>query len=118
MLEWAYIGVNASIPRNVGPECVSYLSWKRRVIETFFVSVFIVFLMIWSLKRMNLPKTVPYVVQARQGKVWLLTLMTLVFGIEIGFKLSGKTFVYILNPCHIITIAEVFKKFKIIVNIF
>lgn len=110
MFEWAYIGVNASIPRNVGPECANYLSVKRRVVETIFISVFIIFLMIWSLKRMQLPKSVPYVVQARQGKIWLLTLMTLVFGIEIGFKLSGKTFVYILNPCHIFTIAEVSKK--------
>ncbi|OXU19223.1 hypothetical protein TSAR_001455 [Trichomalopsis sarcophagae] len=108
MFEWAYTGVNASIPRNVGPECASYLSMKRRVIETLLISIYIAFLMIWSLKRMTLPKSVPYVQKARRGKIILLTMMSLVFGVEIGFKLSGRTFVYILNPCHIITIAEIY----------
>ena len=108
MLEWAYSGVNASIPRNVGPECAGYLSIKRRIIETLLISVYIIFLLTWSLKRMTLPKSVPYVQQARKGKIILLTVTCLVFGVEIGFKLSGKTFVYILNPCHIFTIAEVF----------
>lgn len=108
MFEWAYTGVNASIPRNVGPECASYLSMRRRIIETLLITIYIAFLMIWSLKRMTLPKSVPYVQKARRGKIALLTMMALVFGVEIGFKLSGRTFVYILNPCHIITIAEVF----------
>ncbi|XP_058804720.1 transmembrane protein 164 [Phymastichus coffea] len=108
MFEWAYSGVNASIPRNVGPECAAYLSKKRRIIETFLVSIYIIFLLIWSLKRMTLPKSVPYVQQIRKGKVFLLTTMCLVFGVEIGFKLSMKTFVYILNPCHVITIIEIY----------
>ncbi|XP_011506048.1 PREDICTED: transmembrane protein 164 isoform X2 [Ceratosolen solmsi marchali] len=108
MFEWAYAGVNASIPRNIGPECANYLSMKRRVIETLLVSVYIILLIIWSLKRMTLPKTVPYVQQTRYGKIILLTIMSIVFGIEIGFKLAGKTFVYILNPCHIFTIAEIY----------
>jgi hypothetical protein len=56
---------------------------------------------------MTIPKFVPYAQQARRGKIILLTVMCIVFGIEIGFKFSGKTFVYILNPCHIFTIAEV-----------
>ncbi|XP_014210961.1 transmembrane protein 164 [Copidosoma floridanum] len=108
MFEWAYIGVNASIPRNVGPECASYLTVTRRITETLFISVYIIFLLVWSLKRITLPKSVPYVQQARPGKVILLTVTCLVFGMEIGFKLSGKTFVYILNPCHIFTIIEIY----------
>lgn len=107
MLEWAYSGVNASIPRNVGPECAAYLSMKRRTVETVLVSIYIILLLVWSLKRMTLPKSVPYIQQVRKGKVFLLTAMCLVFGVEIGFKLSMKTFVYVLNPCHIITIIEV-----------
>ncbi|KAJ8680975.1 hypothetical protein QAD02_016762 [Eretmocerus hayati] len=108
MFEWAYIGVNASIPRNVGPECASYLSPKRRVIETFFVSIYIVAIIIWSLRRISIPKLVPHTHHGRRGKIFLLTTMCLVFGVEIGFKLAGRTFVYILNPCHIITIAEIY----------
>lgn len=107
MFEWAYSGINASIPRNIGPECAGYLSMKRRIIETILVAIFISFLMRWSLKRMTVPKLVPYEQQGRKGRIVLLIVMTLVFGIEIGFKLSGRTFVYILNPCHIYTIVEV-----------
>ena len=109
MFEWTYEGINASIPRSLGPECVNYLTPKRRIIETFFISIYIYYLMKWCLKRMKrtLPTKVLYIKQNNSGKTFLLCLMCLVFGCEIGFKLMGKTFIYILNPCHIITIAEV-----------
>ncbi|XP_014235600.1 transmembrane protein 164 [Trichogramma pretiosum] len=108
MLEWAHLGINASIPRNKGPECANYLTMKRRIVETFFISLYIIALLRWSWKRIKLPKKVPYTYTPRKGKTFLLALMCLVFGIEIGFKLMGKTFVYILNPCHIITILEIY----------
>ncbi|CAB0032190.1 unnamed protein product [Trichogramma brassicae] len=108
MLEWAHLGINASIPRNKGPECANYLTMKRRIVETFFISLYIIALLRWSWKRIKLPKKVPYAYTPRKGKTFLLALMCLVFGIEIGFKLMGKTFVYILNPCHIITILEIY----------
>lgn len=35
--EWAYGGVNASVPRNTGPECASFLSPTRKLVETVVV---------------------------------------------------------------------------------
>ena len=37
MLEWAYVGVNISVPRNGGEECSDFVSMKTRMIETVIV---------------------------------------------------------------------------------
>lgn len=108
MLEWTYEGVNSSIPRNQGPECANYLSSKRKIIETFFVSMFIIFCLSFGLKRMKLPKQVPYVNQDRIGKRILLVIMSLVLGMEIGFKLTSRTFIYFMNPCHMHTLVQIY----------
>ena len=108
MFEWAYDGVNASIPRNVGPECANYISPERRIIETLFISIVIIFLLIWGYRQMSLPTKVPYVNHDRVGKRILLMIMSLVLGIEIGFKFTSRTIVYLLNPCHITTAAQLY----------
>lgn len=109
MFEWAYDGVNSSIPRNVGPGCANYLTLKRRIIETFFTSVFIVSCIVWGLKRITLPKLAKeaYISQDRVGRRVLLIVMSLVLGMEIGFKFTSRTVIYLLNPCHITTALQV-----------
>ncbi|KAJ6632977.1 Transmembrane protein, partial [Pseudolycoriella hygida] len=72
---WAFDGVNASIPRNTGPECAEYLSIKRHWIE---------------------------------GRQLLLIAMTFTLGMELGFKLSQRSVIYILNPCHITSIIQIY----------
>lgn len=118
MLQWTYEGVNSSIPRNQGPECAYYLSTKRKIIETFFVSLFIIFCLSWGLKRMKLPKRVPYVNQDRTGKHVLLVLMSLVLGMEIGFKLTSRTFIYFMNPCHMHTLVQVRETFTFVFSFY
>lgn len=107
MFEWAYSGVNASIPRNVGPECANYLTLKRRLIETLFISVFILSCIAWGLKRVTLPKNLVYAGQDHVGRRVLLIMMSLVLGMEIGFKFTSRTVIYLLNPCHITTALQV-----------
>lgn len=107
MFEWAYDGVNSSIPRNVGPECANYLTLKRRLIETLFISVIVIICIIWGLKRVTLPKNLAYVSQDHVGRRVLLIMMSLVLGMEIGFKFTSRTMIYLLNPCHITTAMQV-----------
>lgn len=107
MFEWAYDGVNASIPRNVGPECAYYLSPKRRIIETLVISIFIITFLVWGYRRIKLPTKVSYVNHDCVGRRVLLIIMSLVLGMEIGFKFTSRTVVYILNPCHITTAVQV-----------
>lgn len=107
MFEWAYEGVNSSIPRNVGPDCANYLTLKRRIIETLFISLFIIFFIAYGRKRATLPKNVSYAGQDRVGRRVLLIMMSLVLGMEIGFKFTSRTVIYLLNPCHITTAIQV-----------
>lgn len=44
------------------------------------------------------------------AKQVLLVLMTFVLGLEIGFKFTSRTVIYLLNPCHITTIMQVSSK--------
>ena len=37
----------------------------------------------------------------------LLVLLTLVFGVELGYKICSMQVLYLLNPCHVITMIEV-----------
>ncbi|XP_064456184.1 transmembrane protein 164-like isoform X2 [Ornithodoros turicata] len=106
--EWAYAGVNHTLAGNGGPECAGFLSMQRRIIETVGVTIFAIFLICWGYKNSQVPPLPKVVRQDRGGKRALLVLMCLVFGIEIGFKFSTKTVIYILNPCHIITIIQIF----------
>lgn len=41
------------------------------------------------------------------GKQILLVVMTLILGLELGFKFASRSVIYILNPCHIITMIQV-----------
>ncbi|KAK0180044.1 hypothetical protein PV327_005727 [Microctonus hyperodae] len=108
MLEWAYDGVNRSIPRNVGPECAEYLSPKYKLFETLVVSVLTIYLLVKGYQTIKLPNNVKYVNQDRTGKKVLLIFMSIVLGIEIGFKFTSRTVVYILNPCHITTAIQLY----------
>uniref|UniRef100_A0A336MF62 CSON014525 protein n=1 Tax=Culicoides sonorensis TaxID=179676 RepID=A0A336MF62_CULSO len=180
--DWAYDGVNSTVPRNAGPECRNYLSPTRIIIECICVT-FVCILAIrysWSniIKKKSLPdynlleansratndlvklyhqqttvisdnnsshnngssSTVSsttttttsgnnkggdesdgtikaatttttihhYYERVSTGKQILLVVMTLILGLELGFKFASRSVVYILNPCHIITMIQIY----------
>lgn len=106
--EWAYAGVNHTLAGNGGPECAAFLSPLRRLIETCLAACLACYLAYWSYGRIQVPPVPKVVRQDRGGKRALLVLMCLIFGMEMGFKFSSKTVIYILNPCHIITFLQIF----------
>ncbi|XP_054708168.1 transmembrane protein 164-like [Uloborus diversus] len=106
--DWSFHGVNHSIQGNGGPDCVNFLSIERRIMETFLALTIACLSLIWSYKRCTVPPVPKVMREDRGGKRLLLVLMCLVFGIEIGFKFSSRTVIYILNPCHVVTAIQIF----------
>jgi hypothetical protein len=104
MFEWAYSGVNASLPGNGGPECAAFLSLSRRIIETCITLTFAVICILWGYKNLSL---IPQICNCGQrndtGKRVLLVITSLMWGMEIGFKCASRTVIYLFNPCHITT---------------
>lgn len=106
---WAYDGVNNSIPLNTGPECVSYLSTNRHILESLIIVPLALIIFRYGLSRLptlhiNYERTNQIVLV----KQILLITMTALLGLEMGFKLCTRTAIYILNPCHITSMLQVY----------
>uniref|UniRef100_A0A2A4K0N5 Transmembrane protein 164 n=1 Tax=Heliothis virescens TaxID=7102 RepID=A0A2A4K0N5_HELVI len=108
MFEWAYSGANKAVPRNVGPECAFFLTTKRQIIETLIVVALCVYISIKTFPRLCIPQDTNYVKSDRGGKRLLLILLSLLWGMEIGFKFASRTVIYLLNPCHVTTLIQIY----------
>lgn len=110
-LRWTYEGVNHSIDGNGGPDCRSYLTLCRRLWESLFIGALSCAYTYWGYRKVRLPQHPPKKRPGhrdRLGKKLLLILICLTFGCELGFKCATKTLIYLLNPCHIVTLVQIF----------
>lgn len=106
---WAYDGVNGSIPRNTGPECVQYLSTRRHIAESAILVPCMFILLKYTYDKLT-PIQINYSAldKVHTGKQTLLIMMSALLGLEMGFKLCTRTAIYILNPCHITSMIQVY----------
>ena len=111
-----YDGIDHSIPGNGGMECYNFLTLNQRLADTVSYLIFLCFGLVpvvW--RKMKAPKDSDLLKSRellpanswRHGKKILLIVLCLTFGIELGYKLSTKQLLYLLNPCHIITSLQV-----------
>ncbi|CAD7089140.1 unnamed protein product [Hermetia illucens] len=128
---WALEGVTEAMPRTTGPECVGFLSTRRKIAEGILMTAVCIITLKWAIQRIqpiaNVPNSnypphyprhssstlppsssLPNSQEVVTGKQLLLVIMTFVLGIEMGFKLSTKTMIFALNPCHITTIIQIY----------
>lgn len=106
---WAYDGVNGSIPRNTGPECVQYLSKKRHLLESAILVPCMLILLKYALGKIpKLQINYKGLDKVYAGKQALLIMMSALLGLEMGYKLCTRTAIYILNPCHITSMIQVY----------
>lgn len=106
--DWLYKGVNNSIAGNGGLECVNFIPPIQKVVETCIVTVLTLGEAWYAFKNAKLPKHIPPVTKPDSAaKRLMLVCMCVVFGMELGFKFATRQILWILNPCHLITMSQI-----------
>lgn len=112
--DWAVGGVTEEVPRTMGPECENYMTNRRRWIEAVLFCILFICIMRWAIKRLE-PIKLPDAKELNKPhsgvRIVLLLMMTLIFGIEMGFKLANRSVIFVLNPCHIQTLVQVSSRY-------
>lgn len=102
-----YGGIRPDIPGHGGEECAAYLSKRTMIFETILSTAMMVTVGLFGLYTYTMPKVFPPEKCSTMKKV-LLVLLCLVFGAEVSYKMASRQVLYLLNPCHIITIIEIY----------
>jgi len=108
LFSWAYAGVNNTLAGNGGPDCVAAVPPLQRALETILFTGIGLLEIYVAYPRVRLQATpvVPSTMH-RAGRRILIAFMCLTFGIELGFKFATRQMIWILNPCHIVTMIQV-----------
>lgn len=100
-------GIDPNIPGHGGEECANYLPRKTMLLETLLSTAIMITGGTIGWFTYTLPSKFPQGTNQSVVRKILLVVLCVEFGIEIGFKLVNRELLYLLNPCHIITMIEV-----------
>ncbi|KAJ8348526.1 hypothetical protein SKAU_G00271150 [Synaphobranchus kaupii] len=115
LLDWVYGGVDPKFEGNGGPECAAFLSPQQRINESLVMIFISIIEVVLALRKINISKELKEIAKnggkAKEdslGKNLLLVALCMTFGVEVGFKFATKTVIYLLNPCHVVTMVQIF----------
>lgn len=101
-----YGGIRANHTGHGGEDCASYLPWEMKMADTLLVVILMVPFSLLALKQYSAPCVSRKIEQTVTQKV-LVVLLSCILGIQIAYKICDHSLLYMLNPCHIMTVAEV-----------
>ena len=109
-----YGGIDFSVPGEGGPDCRDFLPPHQRLAESlvFGLASLLVIRQSWRTVRLEINNN-----QASDGgggedrqyravRQVLLLLLAITFGLDLGFKLSTGQALWLLNPCHVLTVVQ------------
>ena len=102
-----YGGIQPNIPGNGGPDCAAFLSKGQLLFETLLGTALVVLFSLCGAKTYTLPAKVASAGKDPLFKKVLLVVLSVVFAIEIVYKVCSRLLLYLLNPCHVCTVLEV-----------
>lgn len=102
-----YGGIRPDIPGHGGQECAAYLSKNTMIFETVLSTSMMVVVGVFGYCTYTMPQMFVSEKCSTLKKI-LLVFLSLVFGVEIGFKICSRQVLYLLNPCHVITAIEIY----------
>ena len=108
-------GVDHALPGNGGEDCAYHvtMSWRTAELAAAMAAVLVAILLSRRLKggrqkgASELEKR-PREYQDSRLHTFLLLFTTFVYGLQFGYKLSTRQVLFLLNPCHVITVVCVY----------
>lgn len=101
-----YGGVDHSLAGNGGPECLAAMSPMHRWVESVIATCLLVAECLWAWNQLSFPASFTPRPHSAAIRRYVTLGLALVFGVEIGFKFCSRTALYLLNPCHILTLIQ------------
>ena len=106
MLEWTHAGVDYNLAGNGGEECVNFLTQSQIWLETTVFTILALAEMAITYPMLSLPEPLPRGRIDQSTRRFLLAATCLSFGIELGFKFATQQVIWLLNPCHVVTLMQ------------
>eukprot|EP00731_Ephydatia_muelleri_P034258 Em0053g4a len=103
-----YGGIQPNISGNGGPDCAAFLSKGHLLFETLLGTALVVLFSLCGAKTYTLPAKVASAGKDPLFKKVLLVVLSVVFAIEIVYKVCSRLLLYLLNPCHVCTVLEIY----------